>query len=59
MIRSRRMGWAGHVARMREIKNENKILAENIKGREYLRYLLIDGRIILEWLKFSLKYVKQ
>jgi hypothetical protein len=32
MIKSRRMKWAGHVARMREKRNANRTLVGNPKG---------------------------
>jgi hypothetical protein len=44
MINSRRMKWAGHVARMGEMRNAYKILVESLKGRD----LGVDGRIILK-----------
>jgi hypothetical protein len=36
MIKSRRMRWAGHVARMGEMKNAYRILVEKPKGRRPL-----------------------
>jgi hypothetical protein len=42
VIRSRRMGWAGHVARMDEVKNSYRPM-----GREnYFGDVGIDGKII-------------
>jgi hypothetical protein len=58
MVKLRRMRWAGHVERTRMTKNLYGILAENMKGEEYLRYVLVDGGIILKWLKFWLKCMK-
>jgi hypothetical protein len=43
------MRWAGHVARMGEMRNVYNILSENIRGREHLKDLDVD-RIILEWI---------
>jgi hypothetical protein len=34
LIKSRRMRWAGHVARMGQMKNEYKVLVENLKERD-------------------------
>jgi hypothetical protein len=36
----------GHIGRMGEIKNAYKNWLENLKGREHLEELRIDGRII-------------
>jgi hypothetical protein len=35
----------GHVAHMRETKNAHKILTGNLKRRDYLEYIDIDGKI--------------
>jgi hypothetical protein len=35
---------------MGEIKNAYNIWLENLKRREYLENLAVDGKIILEWL---------
>jgi hypothetical protein len=37
MIKSRRMRWAGHVARMGEKTNACRILVRNPKGKRQLR----------------------
>jgi hypothetical protein len=50
VIKSRGMTWAGHVQRMREMKNMFKILFGNLKGIDNTEYLGIDGRVILEWI---------
>jgi hypothetical protein len=43
------MRWAGHVARVGEMKNEYiKFRSENLRRRDYLGDLCIDGKIILE-----------
>jgi transcription termination factor 2 len=36
MIKSRRMRWAGHVARMGEKRNANRILVGKLEGRRPL-----------------------
>jgi hypothetical protein len=33
VIKSRRMGWVGHVERMGEMRNTQKILVRKLKGR--------------------------
>jgi hypothetical protein len=45
--KSRRMMWAGHVARTREMR-ETTFWLENVKERDYSEDLGIDGKIILE-----------
>jgi hypothetical protein len=44
VIRSRRMRWMGHVARMGEIRT--KFWSENLKGRDHTEDLGIDEKII-------------
>jgi hypothetical protein len=44
VIKARRMRWVGHVARMESMKN----VLENLKGRESLENLSVDGKVILE-----------
>jgi hypothetical protein len=44
-----RVGLARHVACMGE-KDMHTGFLENLKGREHLEDLCIDGRIILEWI---------
>jgi hypothetical protein len=34
---------------MGEVRNAHNILVGNMKGRDYVEDLSIDGRIILEW----------
>jgi hypothetical protein len=44
---SRRMRWAGNVARMRL---HTKFWSENLKVRDHSEDIGLDGRIILEWI---------
>jgi hypothetical protein len=44
MIKSRRMRWAGHVARIGEMRYAYDILFENLKGRDHSES--VDGEII-------------
>jgi hypothetical protein len=44
---SKRVRWAGYVARIEEI-NAYSILVANLKGRDHLEDVGVDGRIILE-----------
>ena len=49
VIKSRRMRWAGHVARMEEGRSAFKILAGKfLQERDHYRSLGIDGKTILE-----------
>jgi hypothetical protein len=32
------------------MKNAHRILSENVKGRDHLGYLGVDGRMILKWI---------
>jgi hypothetical protein len=48
VIKSRRMKWAGHAACTGDRRNAYKILVGNLKGRDHLEYLGVDGKIILE-----------
>jgi len=49
-MKPRRMRWAGHVACMGERRNSYIILVEISEGKNHLRDLGIDGRIILKWI---------
>jgi hypothetical protein len=48
MIRSRRKRWTGHVARMGDKKCIQNFGWKNLKGRENLEDLGVDGKIKLE-----------
>jgi len=48
VITSRRMRWAGHVARMAE--RHTGFWWRNLRERDYLEDPGIDGRIILRWI---------
>jgi hypothetical protein len=47
MIKSRRMRWAGHVARMGEKKNAYRILVEKPEGKRPLDNIKMDLREIV------------
>ena len=49
VIKSRRMRWAGHVARMEEGRSAFKIVTRKPTGKRPLWRLGVDGRTILEW----------
>jgi len=50
VIKSRRMRWAGHVARVGEKRIYVKFWSGHIKGRGHSEYLDLVERIILEWI---------
>jgi len=50
VIKSRRMRWAGHVARMGEERGVYRVLVGKPEGRDQWGDLAIDGWIILGWI---------
>jgi len=50
MIKSRRMRWAGHVARMGRREVYTGFLWGYLRVRDHLGELGEDGRIILRWI---------
>jgi hypothetical protein len=44
------MKWAGHVAIMRKMRNECKLLVGKPEGKNHSKDLSVDGKIILEWI---------
>jgi hypothetical protein len=46
VIKSRRKRWAGHVACMEEMRNAYSLLVVNMKGRDLLVDIGVDGSII-------------
>ena len=50
MIKSRRMRWAEHVARMGERRGVHRVLVGNPERKDHLGDTGVDGRIILEWI---------
>jgi hypothetical protein len=49
-IKSKRMWWAGHVARMGEERNVYKVLMGKPEERDHLEVQGVDGRIGSEWI---------
>ena len=50
VIKSRRMRWVGHVARMEEGRCVHKVLVGKPKGKNRWGDKDVDGRIILRWI---------
>jgi hypothetical protein len=49
VIKSRRMRWAGHVARMEEGRGLYRVLVGKPEGKRPLEDLGVRGRITLRW----------
>jgi hypothetical protein len=56
LIKSRRLKWSEHVARMGELRNTN-LLAGKLEERRALGELLVDGGIILKRTSNKIGYV--
>ena len=50
VIKSRIVRWAGHVARMGEMGGLYRVWGGNLRDRDHLGDLSVDGRIILRWI---------
>ena len=50
VIKSRRLRWAGHVARMEEGRGVHKVLVGKPEGKRPLGEEDVDGRVILRWI---------
>ena len=50
VIKSRRMRWAGYVARMGERRGVYRFWWGNFRERDHLGHSGVDGRIILRWI---------
>ena len=50
VIKSRRMSWVGHVARMGEKRGVYRVLWGNLRERDHLGDPDVDGRITLRWI---------
>jgi len=50
VIKSRRMRWVGHVARMGEVRGAYRVLVGKTEGKRPLDNLGVDGWIILAWI---------
>ena len=50
VVKSRRMRWAGHVARMVEGREVHRVLVRKPEGKNHWEGPDADGRIILRWI---------
>jgi hypothetical protein len=50
VIKSRRMRWAGHVARMGDRRGACRVWVGRPAGKNHLQDLGVVGRIILKWI---------
>ena len=50
VVKSRRMRWAGHVARMGKGRGVHRVLVGKPEGKRTLEDPDVDGRIILRWI---------
>ena len=50
VINSRRMGWAGHVARIGERRGVYRVLVGKLRKRDHLEDPCLDGRIRMWWI---------
>jgi hypothetical protein len=50
VIKARRMRWAGHVARMGEVRGASNILVGMSEGRRPLGRPTVDGRTTSRWI---------
>jgi hypothetical protein len=50
VIKSRRIRWAGQVARIGEERGVYRVLVGKPKGKRALGKIGVDGRIILRWI---------
>jgi hypothetical protein len=50
VMKSKRLRWAGHVARMEQRRGAYRIFVGKPGGRNHLEDPGIDGRIILKWI---------
>jgi hypothetical protein len=49
-VKSKRIRWAGHVARMGEERGVHRVLEGNVRERGHLGDPDVDGKIILRWI---------
>ena len=50
VVKSRRMRWAGHVARMEEDRGVHRVLVGKPEGKSHWGDQDVDGMIMLRWI---------
>jgi hypothetical protein len=55
VIKSGRMIWTEHVARMREMRIASIFWLENLKVKDHSEDLSVDGNVILGWIYIKVK----
>jgi hypothetical protein len=55
VIKSRRMRWEGHTARINRREMYTTVLSENLKGRDHSVDLRVDGKIRLEYISKEIR----
>jgi len=57
LVKSRRMRWAGHVARMGEDRGVHRVLVGKPEEKDHWGDQDVDGKIILRWIFRKLEWV--
>jgi hypothetical protein len=50
VLKSRQIRWVGHVEHTVEIRTVYTVLLQNLKGRDHLEDLGVDGKTTLQWI---------
>ena len=48
VIKSRKMKWAGHVARVVEMRGAYRVLVGDLREREHMENLCLNGKVLLK-----------
>jgi hypothetical protein len=49
-MKSRKIGWSGHISCMGEMRNAYIIFVRKPEGKRHLEDTVVDGRIVLKWI---------
>jgi hypothetical protein len=50
VTKSRKIRWAGHIARTGAVRNSYRSVFIEREGRKHYRDIGVDGKIILKWI---------
>jgi hypothetical protein len=50
VIKSRKVGWVGHVARIGKVRGVHRVLSGKLRERDHWGDPGVDGRIIFKWI---------